>query len=131
MKRRDLLKSAVFVLPAAGFPRVRLLSSTRDLLAVVSALSAIDLEHCFYHSPLPTPTPFSSSDSVIRKASASDDASFRPGSNLSASISASTMTRHMKLIDPNTGLMECAVRGSRHFANIKPHSGGRFTVVFI
>jgi hypothetical protein len=42
------------------------------------------------------------------------------------SISASTMKRPMKLIDPNTGLMECGVCGSRHFANIKPHSGGRF-----
>jgi hypothetical protein len=42
------------------------------------------------------------------------------------SIPASTMKRPMKLIDPNTGLMECAVCGSRHFANIKPHSGGRF-----
>jgi hypothetical protein len=42
------------------------------------------------------------------------------------SLSASTMKRPMKLIDPHTGLMECALCGSRRCANIKPHSGGRF-----
>jgi hypothetical protein len=42
------------------------------------------------------------------------------------SISSSTMKRPMKLIDPSTGLMECAVCGSTHWANIKPQSGGRY-----
>jgi hypothetical protein len=42
------------------------------------------------------------------------------------SISSSTMKRPMKLIDPSTGLMKCAVCGSTHWANIKPQSGGRF-----
>jgi hypothetical protein len=42
------------------------------------------------------------------------------------SIRPSTMKKPMKLIDPSTGLMECAVRGSRHVANIKPQSGGRY-----
>jgi hypothetical protein len=32
----------------------------------------------------------------------------------------------MKLIDALTGLMESAVCGSRHFAIIKPQSGGQF-----
>lgn len=32
----------------------------------------------------------------------------------------------MKLIDPYTGLMECNVCGSRHWANIKPRSNGRY-----
>jgi hypothetical protein len=42
------------------------------------------------------------------------------------SISASTLKRPMKLINAHTGLMECTVCGSRHCANIKPQSGGRF-----
>jgi hypothetical protein len=42
------------------------------------------------------------------------------------SIRPSTMKKPMKLIDPPSGLMECAVCGSRHSANIKPQSGGRF-----
>lgn len=42
------------------------------------------------------------------------------------SIPASTMKRPMKLIDPHTGLMECAVCGSQHYASIKPRSGGRY-----
>ena len=42
------------------------------------------------------------------------------------STSASTMKRPMKLIDPHTGLMECAVCGSTHWANITPQSGGRY-----
>jgi hypothetical protein len=41
------------------------------------------------------------------------------------SISASTIKRPMKLIDPHAGLMECAVCGSRHCASIKPRWGGQ------
>lgn len=32
----------------------------------------------------------------------------------------------MKLIDPTTGLMECRICGSRHLANIKPNSNGKY-----
>jgi hypothetical protein len=32
----------------------------------------------------------------------------------------------MKLLDTNTGLMECKVCGARHFANLKPNSRGNF-----
>ena len=32
--------------------------------------------------------------------------------------------RVMKLINPNTGEMECKVCGSRHVANLKPNSQG-------
>ena len=32
----------------------------------------------------------------------------------------------MKLIDPNTGEMECKVCGARHYARVKPDSGGNF-----
>jgi hypothetical protein len=41
------------------------------------------------------------------------------------SVRSSAMKQTMKSIDPDTGEMQCAVCGSRHFANIKPHSGGR------
>ena len=32
----------------------------------------------------------------------------------------------MKLVNPSTGEMACKVCGARHFANIKPDSGGKF-----
>jgi hypothetical protein len=32
----------------------------------------------------------------------------------------------MRLLDPHTGLMECQVCGLRHFASIKPDSGGQY-----
>jgi hypothetical protein len=32
----------------------------------------------------------------------------------------------MKLVDPQTGLMECKVCGARHVASIRPHSDGHF-----
>jgi hypothetical protein len=32
----------------------------------------------------------------------------------------------MRLIDPNTGLMECRVCGARHCANIRPMSNGHY-----
>ncbi len=32
----------------------------------------------------------------------------------------------MKLIDPNTGLMECQVCSERHYASIRPSSGGKY-----
>jgi len=32
----------------------------------------------------------------------------------------------MRLLDPNTGLMECKICGARHWANIKPDSGGKY-----
>jgi hypothetical protein len=32
----------------------------------------------------------------------------------------------MRLIDPNTGLMECKVCGRRHQANIRPDSNGNY-----
>lgn len=32
----------------------------------------------------------------------------------------------MKLLNPVTGLMKCKVCGARHFANIRPASGGKF-----
>lgn len=37
-----------------------------------------------------------------------------------------TSRKVMQLLDPSTGLMECKVCGSRHFANIKPDSGGKY-----
>jgi hypothetical protein len=40
------------------------------------------------------------------------------------SIPSSTIKKPMKLIDSHTGLMECIVCGSRHFASIQ--SGGRY-----
>jgi hypothetical protein len=42
------------------------------------------------------------------------------------SIRPSTMKKPMKLIDPSTGLMECAVCGWQHCASIKPRSQGRY-----
>lgn len=30
------------------------------------------------------------------------------------------------LLDPNTGLMECKICGSRHWANIRPGSNGKY-----
>jgi hypothetical protein len=39
------------------------------------------------------------------------------------SISPSTVKRPMKLIDPSTGLMECAECGPTHWASINPQSG--------
>lgn len=32
----------------------------------------------------------------------------------------------MKLLDSQTGLMECQLCGARHFANIKPGSNGNY-----
>ena len=32
----------------------------------------------------------------------------------------------MKLIDKNSGLMECRVCGKRHYANIRPLSNGKY-----
>lgn len=32
----------------------------------------------------------------------------------------------MRLLDPNTGLMECKLCGARHTANIRPQSGGKY-----
>jgi hypothetical protein len=32
----------------------------------------------------------------------------------------------MRLLDPSTGLMECKICGTRHIANIKPGSGGKY-----
>jgi hypothetical protein len=42
------------------------------------------------------------------------------------SIPSSTMKRPMQVVDASTGLMECAVCGSRHLGNVKPQSGCRF-----
>jgi hypothetical protein len=36
------------------------------------------------------------------------------------------MAKVMKLLDKNTGLMECKVCGVRHTANIKPDSNGKY-----
>lgn len=36
------------------------------------------------------------------------------------------MKKVMRLVDENTGLMECRVCGHKHFANIKPYSNGKF-----
>jgi len=35
-------------------------------------------------------------------------------------------TKVMKLVDRDRGIMECRVCGSRHTANIKPDSGGKY-----
>lgn len=32
----------------------------------------------------------------------------------------------MRLVNPDTGLMECKVCGARHQAQVKPDSGGKF-----
>jgi len=32
----------------------------------------------------------------------------------------------MKLLDATTGLMECTVCGHRHYAKIRPNSGGNY-----
>jgi hypothetical protein len=32
----------------------------------------------------------------------------------------------MKLVNPSTGEMECKICGARHFANIRPGSGGHY-----
>ena len=32
----------------------------------------------------------------------------------------------MKLLDVNSGLMQCKICGAQHCANIKPQSGGKF-----
>jgi hypothetical protein len=32
----------------------------------------------------------------------------------------------MRLLDRHTGLMECRVCGKRHWANIRPQSGGHY-----
>jgi hypothetical protein len=32
----------------------------------------------------------------------------------------------MKLLDPETGLMECSICGSRHCALIRPNSNGKY-----
>ena len=32
----------------------------------------------------------------------------------------------MKLLEPRSGMMECKVCGNRHWANIRPDSGGHY-----
>jgi len=48
------------------------------------------------------------------------------GSNNHKIMSKYKTSRTMKLLDVRSGLMECSICGNRHFANIKPGSGGRF-----
>ena len=37
-----------------------------------------------------------------------------------------TYKKVMKLLNPNTGLMQCKVCGNRHLANVKLGSNGRY-----
>jgi hypothetical protein len=46
-----------------------------------------------------------------------------PSPVLDRPVSKSTLNKPMKLIDPNTGKMECCVCGSIHWANLKRGGG--------